>query len=75
MIKLYMHGYVSYDELVGWAVDKFTDGEYIEDTDDEHSDAMFDVLSQITTGETQGNHLEPNDFAHFINLLDTPQLT
>lgn len=75
MIKLYLHGYVSYDELVGWAVDKFTDVEYIEDTDDDHSDAMFDVLSQITTGEIVENHLDPNDFAHFINRLDAPQFT
>lgn len=75
MIKLHLYGYVSYDELVGWALDKFTEEDYIEDLDDEQADVMFDVLSRIVTEDEEGDRLTANDFAYFINRLDSPQPT
>lgn len=73
MIKLHLSGYVSYDELVGWALDKFTEEDYIEDLDDEQADALFDLLSRIITEDQQKDPLSANDFAYFVNRLDAPR--
>lgn len=75
MIKLHLSGYVSYDELVGWALDKFTEEDYIEDLDEEQADAMFDLLSRIVTENEENDPLSANDFAYFIHRLDSPQPT
>jgi hypothetical protein len=71
MIKLYLNGYLSYDEIVGWAMSKYNNSEFVADVGDEHSGSMFDVLSLIMESQAGGQCLDVNDFESFLDRLNT----
>lgn len=70
MIKLYLNGYVSYDEISGWAANKYRNTEFIADAGDADSGVLFDVLSQMMEGKDGGRTLETEDFEDFLERLD-----
>jgi len=70
MIKLYLNGYLSYDEISGWAANKCRNTEFIADAGDADSEALFDILSQMMEGRDDGRPLETEDFEGFLERLD-----
>ncbi len=70
MIKLYLNGYLSYDEISGWAANKYKNTEFIADTGDTDSEALFDILSQMMEGREGGQPLDTEDFEEFLERLN-----
>lgn len=70
MIKLYLNGYLSYDEIVGWANNKYNNSEFIMDAGEDHNDALFDILSLMMEGRDGGQILENEHFHIFLDRLE-----
>ncbi|MBE0467339.1 MAG: hypothetical protein IBX71_08990 [Candidatus Desulforudis sp.] len=70
MIKLYLNGYLSYDEIVDWASRKYNNSEFVVDASDDRSESLFDVLSLMTEGRSTEHRLDVYDFHDFLARLD-----
>lgn len=70
MIKLYLNGYLSYEEISGWAANKHRNTEFVADAGDADSGILFDVLSQMMEGKDGGRRLNTEDFEGFLERLD-----
>lgn len=72
MIKLYLNGYLSYDEITSWAKNKYSNTEFIMDGGDDHNDALFDILCLMMDGRNGGQPLDTGDFHIFLDRLEIP---
>lgn len=69
MIKLYLNGYLSYDEITDWARNKCRNSELVMGGSDKESDTLFDILSRLMHGQ-HGQPLGRDDFYTFLRRLD-----